>query len=160
MGNDANAAEILRGLTAVRTPGGGIAYLRSKPVRTYVPPSVGCTASSNRSGGGEGERPPRPGVQARRLGAGRLVVDVGFGAIPTNCTPDRVRITIDSSGDPLPPASLVYPVARVTTRPFVLRLPPHLQDADMISASSIDSQSGSFSDSDFVLIKAGSLDKP
>ena len=106
-------------------------------------PSPSCTPSQS---GGQSDRPPRPGIEARRLDSRRVRVAVTFESVPARCAPDRVRFTLDVDDDRLAPASLVYGYNRVT-RPFILWLPRRVANADVISASSIRTRSGTLSDS-------------
>lgn len=141
-------ADLLRGTTPVRTPGGGIVYMRPPPQRTMSSPSRACSPSSEP---GPSERPPRPGVSATRLDARRILVAVEFERIPGRCAPDRVRLTIDVHRDYQRPAPLVVS-AEKASKPFVVRLPERVRDADVIGASSIRTSSGTFSDSKMVRI--------
>jgi hypothetical protein len=78
-------------------------------------------------------------------------VTISFNEIPPACAPDRIRITVDVNDDPLPPAALVYPASKVE-EPFEMTLPARVVDADVISASSIDTRARTMSDSQRVLI--------
>jgi hypothetical protein len=141
--NEKGIAELIRERKPVRTPGGGVAWLAPPPSRASVEPSRGCSPSGL---AGPSERPPRPGIRARRIGPDRLLVKVVFGPAREHCAPDRVRLSVDVSEDYHAPAPFVYSLPEVAA-PFVLRLPGGVKDADAIGVSSIRTESGTFSDS-------------
>lgn len=71
---------------------------------------------------------------------------VWFEDVPRGCAPDRIRLTVDVNDDLSAPGGLVHPVAK-TRKPFVVGLHGRLLGADVISASSISTELGSFSKS-------------
>jgi len=89
-------------------------------------------------------------VGAVRTRPGRLLIRITFAALPRRCRPNRVRISLDVSDDPLSPATALFPLEQVR-RPFVIKIPERVRGADVIRASSI-SAAGASSDSHVVLI--------
>lgn len=155
--DDRDIHDLLRGRKPVRTPGGGLAYLPQKPTASEAAPSQGCVDSEGAESTDANARPPRPGIRAIRLDGRRLRVSVWFRDVPARCTPDRIRITVDVNDDPAVPAGFLYPIDDVA-EPFVVTLPERVRDADVISASSISTRGGSFTDSPRVLISGDGRD--
>jgi len=124
---------VLRGRTAVATPGGGYYYAPIKPRATRVEPGYVC---KRELGGGEVMlRPPAPGLSAQRLGPRLVVLDVDAQS-PPRCSPKYIRVTFDVNDDPVPPASSLISVGRLD-RPLRVLVPTHVAHADVVAASSI-----------------------
>ncbi len=137
-------ADLLEGRKAVRTPGGDIAYVPVKPSRTSADASPSCTSQYGEV------LPPTPGVRAERLDGNRLAVEIFFAALPRECLPEGIRVTIDVNDDGLPSATAVFP-RRGKRQTLRVQIPERLRAADVVRASS-ETRSGRSSEPASVLI--------
>lgn len=136
-----DSADVLEGRRSVPTEGGGVYYAPIRPRVEVVEPLRACVHGADES------HPPRPGLQAVRLGDRRFRVRVTLEPVPRECAPKFIRMAFDVNSDPLPPASPLAGPLILATRftPWLeVIVPDRVKEADVLSAISVtaDGRSG------------------